>query len=160
MPRSSYTNIHPGRFANIPSDVLDVPLDIRPGVITEDLHGFLSPVHSLSLREIEGLLGMTSEVPLVEHLTDLVLNATDIEQNPFITTQRLGLLFEVLDPSCYIPERSLSHVYPSIEVDLKDKANFIKAIDLISSFKYVKWRLSSPRYWRGNCISVEGVFKK
>lgn len=138
----------------------DAPLDTRPGVCTPYFSDIFTPVQSLSLRELEGLLGMTSEFPLVERLMDLVLDSIDIGQDPFITTQRLGLLFEVLDPSCYIPERSFSHVYPSIEVDLKDSDKFIKVIDLISSFKYVKWRLSSPRYWRDNCISVEGVFKK
>lgn len=142
------------------SDTFDAPLDIEPGVATPYFSDIFTPVQALSLREIEGLLGMTSEFPLVERLMDLVLDSIDIGQDPFITTQRLGLLFEVLDPSCYIPERSFSHVYPSIEVDLKDSDKFIKVIDLISSFKYVKWRLSSPRYWRGNCISVEGVFKK
>lgn len=152
MPRIRIETCADGEF--------DAPLDIRPGVVTPYFSDIFSPVQSLSLRELEGLLGMTSEFPLVERLTEFVLSMADIEQDPLVTTQRLGLLFEVLDPSCYIPERSFSHVYPSIEVDLKDSDKFIKVIDLISSFKYVKWRLSSPRYWRGNCISVEGVFKK
>lgn len=134
-------SIHPGEIVEIPDDV---PL----------------LTHPLSLRELEGLLGMTSEFPLVERLIDLVLDSIDIRQDPFITTQRLGLLFEVLDPSCYMPERSLSRVYPNIEVNLKDITKFSKSIDLIASFKYVKWRLASPRYWHDNCILVEGVFKK
>lgn len=148
------------RIEQCSNGMFDAHLDIRPGVVTPYFSDIFSPVQSLSLRELEGLLGMTSEFPLVERLIDLVLDSIDIGQDPFITTQRLGLLFEVLDPSCYMPERSFAHVYPSIEVDLKDGAKFTKVIDLISSFKYVKWRLASPRYWRGNCISVEGVFKK
>lgn len=148
------------RIEQYSNGMLDTPLDIRPGVVTPYFSDIISPVQALSLRELEGLLGMTSEFPLAERLIDLVLDSIDIEQDPFITTQRLGLLFEVLDPSCYMPERSFTHVYPSIEVNLKDGAKFTKAIDLASSFKYVKWRLASPRYWYKNCISVEGVFKK
>ena len=135
------TSIHPAEITEVPNDIAYIP-------------------NTLTLREIESLLGMTSEVPLVEHLTNFVLDIADIEQNPFTTTQRLGLLFEVLDPSCYMPERRMVCIYPNIEVNLKDRDKFSKAIDLIASFKYVKWRLASPRQWHNDCILVEGVFKK
>ena len=116
---------------------------------------------SITLASLENMLGMRSNVDIVDHIKSYVMsNLTSIDEtNKSEIESKVDRIIKALGRDNYMPTRRVYRTPPTHIVNLDDES--VEAfINKISKCSYIKWRLASPIYWGWNNIGLEGVFKR
>ena len=116
---------------------------------------------SITLASLENMLGMRSNVDIVDHIKSYVMsNLTSIDEtNKSEIESKVDRIIKALGRDNYMPTRRVYRTPPTHIVNLDDES--VEAfINKISKCSYIKWRLASPIYWGWDNIGLEGVFKR